>query len=147
MVATAENKVDELENRLKRNGESFGIIIGADTIVYHNKKIYGKPKSPQEAVSFLETLSGKTHEVFTGVCVRTPEMCKSFSEATKVTFGQLPKEVIEAYVSSGEPMDKAGAYGIQGKGATLISGIEGDYFNVVGLPLHKLCATLWSMLK
>lgn len=147
VIATAENKVSELETRLETHGERYGVIIGADTMVYLNKKIYGKPKDSQEATKFLKILSGTTHEVFTGVCVRTPETSSSFCERTKVTFGNLPGDVIDAYVRSGEPLDKAGGYGIQGKGASLVARIDGDYFNVVGLPLHRLCTVLRDIFK
>jgi len=98
----------------------------------------GKPKDEQEARDMLMCLSGKTHTVITGCAVRQGEREESFSVSTEVEFYPLDEETIENYIKTGESMDKAGAYGIQGKGALLIKGIKGDYFNVVGLPVAKL---------
>ena len=120
------------------------LIISADTVVYADGKIMGKPKDSAHAQEMLRTLSGKTHSVFTGICVmRKRDMfsvCASVE--TKVVFKPLTESEILGYVSTGEPMDKAGAYGIQGKGSLLVEKIDGDYFNVVGLPLSKLCEIL-----
>lgn len=120
------------------------IIIGADTIVVSDGRILGKPKSSDDAFFMLNGLSGKTHQVYTGYCVM--RMCDAFTVCenvrTDVTFKKLSESKINRYISTGEPMDKAGAYGIQGLGAMLIEGINGDYFNVVGLPVSALADTL-----
>ncbi len=116
------------------------LCIGADTCVYVDGEILGKPSSPEDAREMLFRLSGKSHYVYTGFCaVKCTGMeaaggCKK----TEVRFKSLSSEEIDAYVASGEPMDKAGAYGIQGLGSLLIEGINGDYFTVVGLPLCAL---------
>lgn len=120
--------------------EEEAIIIGADTVVVLDEKILGKPKDQEDAFRMLRSLSGNCHTVFTGVAVldTVSGKEKTFSEATKVRFKELTDEEIEAYIESLEPMDKAGAYGIQELGSFFIEGIEGDYFNVVGLPVCKL---------
>ena len=114
------------------------VIIGADTIVWHRGRVYGKPHDRAEAVAMLEALSGETHEVYTGVTVICggTELCEA--ERSVVHFRDLTRREIEAYVDSGEPMDKAGAYGAQGKAALFVRAIEGDFFNVMGLPLCRL---------
>lgn len=120
------------------------IIIGADTIVVSGGKILGKPHDGAEAFSMLRELSGKTHQVYTGYCVMRMSDAYTVCEnvCTDVTFKELTDEKIRRYIETGEPMDKAGAYGIQGLGAMLIDGINGDYFNVVGLPVSMLADTL-----
>jgi septum formation protein len=112
-------------------------IIGADTVVAYNGTVLGKPKTKQEAFEMLRLLSGNTHEVYTGVAVLSPERETVFAERTAVTFWDLTEAEIAEYIETGEPMDKAGAYGIQGKGALFVKRIEGDYFSVVGLPLSR----------
>jgi nucleoside triphosphate pyrophosphatase len=117
-----------------------GIIIGADTIVVIDQKILGKPKSDFEARRMLKLLSGKTHKVYTGVAIINGYENKKikFFEETKVTFRKLSVREIDFYIKSGSHLDKAGAYGIQDDlGSTFVSGIDGDYFNVVGLPIVK----------
>lgn len=114
------------------------VIIAADTIVWCDGKIFGKPHSERQAEDMLAALSGKTHEVYTGVTVIKGEKTISEAECTRVRFRPLDKAEIAAYIASGEPMDKAGAYGIQGKASLFAEGIEGDYFNVMGLPLCRL---------
>lgn len=120
--------------------ESF--VIGADTIVVHEGKILGKPKDDAEAAEMIRTLSGSTHEVVTGIALWRRGDCLDDIEVTRVSFRPLSEEEIEAYVATGEGRDKAGAYAIQGRGALLVSGISGCYFNVVGLPLHRLSLML-----
>ena len=121
------------------------LIIGADTIVAVGKHIYGKPDTSEEAFEMLSALSGKTHQVFTGVCIYTKSGHRNaFCTRTDVTFFPLSEEEIRAYIATGEPMDKAGAYGIQGKGALLVEKIDGDYYNVVGLPISRLVRELKS---
>ena len=114
-------------------------VIGADTLVYHKGEVLGKPKDKEDAFRMLKSLSGDTHSVFTGVCILTPEEKLLFHSETKVTFVELPDEEILEYIETGEPMDKAGAYGIQGSGGTFVTGIEGDYTNVVGFPIGEFC--------
>lgn len=114
------------------------IVVGSDTVVALDGKILGKPHSTTEAKEMLRSLSGKTHKVYTGVAIVCGGETKNFFDETEVEFYPLSDEEIEEYVACGEPMDKAGAYGIQGKGSLLVKGIRGDYFNVMGLPISKL---------
>lgn len=114
------------------------LIIAADTIVAIDGVILGKPKDGQDAVRMLMRLQGRTHQVYTGVTLLSPHGQKSFYECTEVTFVPLAPDQVEEYVRTGEPLDKAGAYGIQGRFAAYVNRIEGDYFNVVGLPLARL---------
>lgn len=118
--------------------ESGDVIIGADTIVWVDGRVFGKPHSEEEACRMLSTLSGRSHEVYTGVTVIKDSNVISRAERSLVSFRKLSEREIEAYVKSGEPMDKAGAYGAQGKAALFVRGIEGDFFNVMGLPLCML---------
>ncbi len=113
------------------------IVIGADTVVSIDSKILGKPKNYDEAFEMLSLLSGRVHSVFTGVCIKSEDVEISFSEETKVEFYGLTKDEIDAYIKTGDCFDKAGGYGIQTNGCTLVKGIVGDYFNVVGLPVAK----------
>lgn len=119
---------------------SEGIVIAADTVVVLNRKILGKPKNKKEARAMLQKLSAKEHRVITGIAVVDvkTKAIKQSAVTTKVKFRKLNQNLIEKYIKSGEPQDKAGAYGIQGKGALLVESIKGDYFNVVGLPLNAL---------
>lgn len=116
------------------------VVIGADTVVAAGGQILGKPKDKEDAMRMLRMLQGKDHEVITGVAVLLKDQQKviNFAEITKVHVFPMTEAQMEAYVESGEPMDKAGAYGIQGKFAAYVSGIEGDYNNVVGLPIGRL---------
>lgn len=121
------------------------LIIAADTIVVLDGRILGKPSDKAEAADMLRSLSGRTHVVYTGVALlKDGRELKDF-EATKVSFRQISEKEIDFYIASGEPMDKAGAYGAQGIGALFINGIEGDFFNVVGLPLCRLGLMLGKM--
>lgn len=115
------------------------VVIGSDTVVVLDGKVLGKPRDVADAVRMLESLSGRKHEVYTGVCIAFAGETHCFFERTSVNFCELDGEQIKAYVATGEPMDKAGAYGIQGKGCVLVEGIEGDYFNVVGFPVSRFC--------
>lgn len=114
------------------------IVIGSDTVVIVDGEILGKPSDEADAYRMLKKLSGKIHTVVTGVCISRGEKKKSFSEATRVEFYPLSDEEIHDYIATGDPMDKAGAYGIQGEGCVLIKGIEGDFFTVMGLPAARL---------
>lgn len=114
------------------------IVIGCDTGVFIDNQMIGKPKSDQAAFEILKLLSGRTHYVITGCAVYKGDKVTRFSQVTEVEFYPLSNEEIKAYIATGEPSDKAGAYGIQGKGALLVKQIKGDYFNVVGLPVALL---------
>lgn len=114
------------------------LVVAADTIVALEGQVMGKPHIRAEAVEMLSRLSGRTHEVYTGFTLQLGERVVTQAERTAVTFRDLTQSEIEAYVDTGEPMDKAGAYGIQGLGSLLVSGIRGDYFNVMGLPVCRL---------
>ena len=142
---TASEAVTELSYRKAlATAEKFpdDTVIGADTVVTLDGKILGKPTDRADAVNMLSLLSGRTHKVFTGVCIIKNGKATKFFEETDVTFFELTREEIENYVDTNEPMDKAGAYGIQGRGCTLVKGICGDYFNVVGLPVARLIKEL-----
>ena len=114
------------------------IIIAADTAVFCDDKMLGKPRDEKEAREMLSLLSGRTHVVITGCAVKSSKGEETFSVSTEVEFYPLDNDTIDWYVKTGEPLDKAGAYGIQGRGAVLVRGIKGDYFNVVGLPVAQL---------
>lgn len=120
-----------------KKSEKQSMIVGADTVVAYQGQILGKPADEADAKRMLTMLSGQTHEVYTGVCVIEDEKIKTFYEETKVTFYEISDEQIDRYIKTGEPMDKAGSYGIQGKAAVFIKGIEGDYYNVVGFPIAR----------
>lgn len=114
-------------------------IVAADTVVVIDGIILGKPRSREEAFSMLRRLSGREHLVYTGVCVIYPDgAVSSFAEETRVEFYPLSDKDITDYIATGDPMDKAGAYGIQGRGSVLVKGIVGDYYNVMGLPVGRL---------
>ncbi len=123
--------------------EEDDAVIAADTIVWYGGRVYGKPHDEAEAAQMLRTLSGRTHEVYTGVCVIRRGCELRRADRSAVTFRAISEEEIAAYVATGEPLDKAGAYGAQGKGALFVERIDGDFFNVMGLPL----CVLGEMLK
>ncbi len=131
-----------IQQKLNRTQISNHLIIAGDTIVVLGKKILGKPATKTEAIKMLTRLSGKTHLVITGLCILKGKKKMVGYEMTKVTFQKLSQGMVRRYVDTGEPMDKAGAYGIQGKAALLVKKIEGDYFNVMGLPLVLLSEML-----
>jgi septum formation protein len=120
------------------------IVVAADTVVTLDNTIFGKPRTTEDARQMLEKLAGRTHSVITGVAlIRLPDVeRREFHEITHVQFGPLDDEEITRYLASGEPFDKAGAYAIQGRAGRYITRIEGCYYNVVGLPLARLCAAL-----
>jgi septum formation protein len=117
-------------------------VLGADTTVTLDGAILGKPADAEDAARILELLSGRTHRVITGVALVTAQGTEVAAEVTAVRFLTLSDEEIRAYIATGEPMDKAGAYGIQGRAARWIPRVEGCYFNVVGLPLALVCSLL-----
>jgi septum formation protein len=120
------------------------IVLGADTTVVLDKQILGKPEDATDAARMLRLLSGRTHRVITGVAVVSAARTEVATEVTAVKFLELPDKEIAAYIATGEPMDKAGAYAIQGRAARWIPRIEGDYFNVVGLPIALVSTLLES---
>lgn len=128
----ALTKAREVASR--RSGD---IVLGADTIVVVDGHVLGKPADRAEAIAMLERLAGREHQVMTGVALVQGERELVSHEETAVRFGPMTRAQVERYVDSGEPMDKAGGYGIQGRAAALIHSIAGDYFNVVGLPLYR----------
>ena len=138
--ALARGKAREVAARLRAKGagNQEDIVIGADTIVWHEGRIFGKPHSREEAAAMLRSLSGCTHEVYTGVSLIYGDRELTEHEKTAVTFRVMTEKEILDYIATGEPMDKAGAYGAQGLGALFVSSIEGDFFNVMGLPLCRL---------
>lgn len=141
----AKRKAEAVYRQLD-DGDRHGVIVGSDTIVVRDGTVLGKPADQREAASMLRSLQGRSHEVYTGVaCVDSRTgACNVDYRRTVVTMRALREEEIEAYAASGEGLDKAGAYAIQGLGATIVTGIEGCYFNVVGLPLSLLAEMLAS---
>jgi len=127
-------KARDVSRRCKKDD----IIIAADTMVAIDGSMLGKPASEDEAFSMLSIMSGMWHEVVTGVVVKKGETEIVEYESTKVKFRELEPEEIESYIATGSPMDKAGAYGVQDIAALFVERIEGDYYNVMGLPLHRL---------
>ena len=117
-------------------------VLAADTLVALEGQVLGKPKDEEDALRMLRLLSGRTHEVFTGVAVAARGAVFSAVDCSRVTFDVVPSQELSAYVASGEPLDKAGAYGIQGRAALWISHLEGSYSSVMGLPLHLVRALL-----
>jgi len=124
----------------KRNPDD--IVVAADTIVVIDRKVLGKPADSADARRMLSLLSGRRHTVITAVAVARGRKVRSAIEEVRVTFRSLRRDDIDAYIATGEPMDKAGAYGIQGYGATIVERVEGDYFAVMGLPLARLVGLL-----
>ena len=142
----ARLKAQAVASKLSADERATSIVVGADTIVALGTEVYGKPHDQEDACRMLGELSGKTHQVITGVCVICGDQIQSFAEVTDVTFRELSKQEISNYVAGGEPMDKAGAYGIQGEGGKLVDHISGDFDNVVGLPINRLAPLLKEML-
>ena len=122
--------------------EEEDVVIAADTIVVCQGKVLGKPHSEAEAASMLRLLSGRDHQVMTGCTILFGDRAETFTEVTSLHFRPLSEKEIQKYVQSGEPMDKAGAYGIQGGAALFCEKLEGDYYNVMGLPVCRLYETL-----
>ncbi|SCG88298.1 Septum formation protein Maf [uncultured Clostridium sp.] len=156
----SERKAAAVAEEITRQGfaEESVLLVGADTMVAIDGKKLGKPKDEKGAEEMLEELSGRTHQVYTGVTLirlkkaengSILQESRTFSEGTDVSFYPLTKEEIRSYIATGEPMDKAGAYGIQGKAAVFVKEIRGDYNNVVGLPIARLYQELknWSGAK
>ena len=132
--AIAENYPDDL-------------IIAADTVVIFDGEVFGKPTDDQNAIKMLRALSGNTHKVITGCCIRKGDRCTSFSEESLVSFYNLSDSEIDQYVKSGASKGKAGAYGIQDRGALFVEKIEGDYYNIVGLPIGRINQEIKTILE
>lgn len=130
-------KAQSVLDTISENDDSV-VVIGADTIVYHKGNILTKPEDKEDAFRILRDLSGDVHQVYTGVSICSMNKKVSFYEKTDVWVYDMTEDEIRDYIGTGEPMDKAGAYGIQGRFAAYIKGIEGDYNNVVGLPVARL---------
>ncbi|KAM3721749.1 dTTP/UTP pyrophosphatase [Dirofilaria immitis] len=126
------------------NSKDYDVIIGCDTVVVFHNEIIGKPADENDARATLQRLNGKEHEVYTGVTiVDNNHQCEQFVERTVVKFCQIPESVVEKYVASDEPFDRAGSYGIQAYGGIFVEKIDGCYYNVVGLPINRLMKALW----
>ena len=123
------------------------LVISADTVVAVDGEILGKPVDKDDARRMITLLSGRAHQVFTGVTLSLNGEFKTFSEKTDVVFYELTEEEIESYISSSEPYDKAGSYGIQGKAGLLVKSVNGDYYNVVGLPVARLKREIMSFIE
>ncbi len=123
------------------------VIISSDTVVSIDGEILGKPNDREDAMRMLKLLSGRSHEVVSGICLIKGEQLDSAHEITRVVFDEMTDRTIAAYIEKAQPYDKAGAYAIQGYASAYISGIKGDYFNVVGLPIHKMCSLYRKMFK
>ena len=139
-AASAYDEVARLsrEKALAVTREAGDIVIAADTIVVCEGRVLGKPHSEEEAFAMLSLLSGRDHQVMTGCTVLLGERAETFTEVTDLHFRELSEKEIRRYVASGEPMDKAGAYGIQGGAALFCEKMDGDYYNVMGLPVCRL---------
>ena len=151
LVARLASQKAEAARSALDHAPADGLLVAADTIVWMGSEALGKPADELDAARMLRELSGRTHHVSTGVCAMrlasdaSALSAVTFVETTAVTFWELTEAEILAYVATGEPMDKAGAYGIQGAGRVLVRGIEGDYANVVGLPVSRLLRELGSL--
>ena len=139
---TPAQLVEELARQkaleVSAEADADDVVVAADTVVAIDGKVLGKPHDKVHAAQMLSALSGREHTVYTGVAVKRGETLLVEHEATQVRFRPLTEREIDLYIQTGEPMDKAGSYGIQGYGALLVEGIRGDYFNVVGLPICRL---------
>lgn len=151
---TAYRKAVDVRDKLAAEGSRPGLIISSDTVVVLDGRVMEKPGSEAEAVAMIRSLSGRENVVYTAVVLlMSPAVCGGdepravrFHETTRVRFSELSDAVVADYVASGEPMDKAGGYGIQGAGGSLVSGIVGCHLNVVGFPLNRFCRELTAAL-
>ncbi|MBQ7688959.1 MAG: septum formation protein Maf [Clostridia bacterium] len=129
------------------DAEADDVVIACDTVVSVDGRILGKPRTKEEAFSMLSLLSGRTHEVYSGVYIKKGARSTSFTERTEVAFYPLTADEINAYIAGGDPFDKAGAYGIQSGGALFVRGIVGDYYNVMGFPVARTARALREFLS
>ena len=137
----AKKKALHISRNLSEKSQK-AVVIGCDTGVFIDGEMLGKPKDKEDAFLILKKLRGREHSVITGCCITDGKHTETFSVKSQVFFRNLSDEDIKAYIATGEPMDKAGAYGIQGKGCLLVEKIQGDYFNIVGLPVSALAREL-----
>ena len=137
-------KANDVADKIRTTEKEPHLVIGADTIVYFQNQILGKPKSVEDAYCMLRAMAGNCHTVYTGVTIIDTASCRSetFCEATHVEFYDVTENEIRDYIATGDPLDKAGSYGVQGRGAFLVKRVEGDYFTVVGLPIARLIREL-----
>ncbi len=145
--ALAMQKAEDVYTRLlsEDNVGDSTVVIGADTVVSIDNRILGKPKTHKEAAEMIASLSGRTHQVYTGVAIITPKESRRFAEMAAVSVYPLSPEELRSYAESEEPMDKAGAYGIQGSFGKFVRGIQGDYNTIVGLPVARLYQELKAL--
>jgi len=136
-IKHACNKASEISRQYPH-----ALVVGADTLVAVQDRVLGKPVDQAQARQYLRMLSGRQHEVYTGICMRLGDRMLSSGECTEVLFKELTPDEITSYLDTGEPMDKAGAYGIQGYGAQFIKAVYGCYFNVMGFPIHRFYTML-----
>ncbi|XP_046395233.1 dTTP/UTP pyrophosphatase [Ischnura elegans] len=144
-IDTALHKAKDVLEKTSKDTRKPDLIIAMDTVVVCKGKMYGKPLEPDRAFEMLKQLIGTSHSVHTGVVCLAGEKIIKFHESTEVYMANVSDHVIREYIKTGEPLDKAGGYGIQGIGGSLIEKINGDYYNVVGLPLHRLCQHLLNI--
>lgn len=143
-IRLAKEKVRSVWGQCKHRSTDIGAVVGADTVVFLDDQVIGQPRDVDDAVQILNRLSGRCHEVITGVAVffTRSQRLDTFAVRSKVWFRDLSAQEIEEYVATGEPLDKAGAYAIQGRGRVLVARYEGSYSNIVGLPLDELAEVL-----
>lgn len=136
-------KVNAIQDEVSKDA----IVLGSDTVVAIDHQILGKPKDCDDAYRMLSMLSGKTHQVISGVAIKYQDQMNCFCEVSEVTFYELEEELIQKYIESGSVYDKAGSYGIQDMGRLLVKSIKGDYFNIVGLPIARVYRELKGLMK
>lgn len=146
VMGLSDMKAEDVYSRVIKNMQGDVLVIGADTVVACDGEIFGKPRSESDAFTMLKKLSGRSHDVFTGVSIKIRENGKetslNFYEKTEVYVAEITDAEINDYIKTGEPMDKAGAYAIQGLFAPYVTKINGDYLNVIGLPLARIVGEL-----
>jgi septum formation protein len=138
----AARRLSELKARTVAGQQPGSLVLAADTLVVLGERIMGKPESPSQARDMLRALSGREHQVVSGFCLRSPRWQESGVAMSRIKFRELSAAEVAAYVNSGEPLDKAGAYAVQGQGAALVERVEGSYTNVVGMPLGAIVSLL-----